>query len=205
MNEEFKFPAGGESELHDDVARIVRRIDIGSLSDEQSTKLKAIAAQLPTKPAKTRGRPVGAKTSFDTPARKRTREFYDLQFGGLSPAQAAKRVARKHDLYKSTVHKEAKRHGEHLTEELKRETEDILHSAGLMVMDVYPDVAEKTLVLLLALFSDALERRAMAVEALGDTVAAKHVRSCELDLVPLWKRSVIIRIGKCFLDLHYGQ
>ena len=195
MSEAFKFSAEVKSELLDQIEMIVGRIKDGSLSDEQiAAEVKALGTRLPANPAKRRGRPVGARTNSDTPAVKRAREFIRLQVkAGLRPAQAARRVADTSGKDESTIYKEARRHDARLAEEARRERDDIFHAFGIECMERYPGSADP----ILAAFSDGLEKLALAVEACGNPVAAKHVRA----YAPNWKRSAIIAVGMVFLSL----
>lgn len=195
MNEVFKLLPGVDIDLLSDMERIVGRIKDGTLSTQQATaEVKALGARLPAAPVKGRGRPVGARTKGDTPAVKRAREFIRLKVeDGLRPAQAAKRVAAKFDVAESTVYKDARFHDARLADEARLERYDILHSAGLMCLEQYPGASDD----ILTAYSDGLEKLALAVEALGNPVGARHVRS----YAPQWKRWAIITVGMNFLSL----
>lgn len=192
MNEEFKLPTEVKSALLDDMARILGRISDGSLSDEQVVaEVKALAARLPAKPTKGRGRPIGAKTKAESSAVKRAREFLEFEYGGMKPTQAARAVVNNwKGVSESTVFKDVKRHQERLIDEIERGTDDIYCRAAQMFMEQYPGAADP----LLEVYREMFDRLAIAVEKLGNPIAAEHVRSLE-------PHFAMIHVGEFFLSM----
>jgi hypothetical protein len=194
MSEAFKFSGPVESELLDELEQMAARIKAGTLLNEQvGAELKALAARLSERPAKRRGRPVGARTKADTPAVKRAREYRELLYTGTRPNAAARAVAKKWDVAESTVFKESARHDSRLVDELERETDEILHSAGLRFMELYPGVADP----IFDAWRSGFDKAATDLDNAGNPVAAATLRS----FAPELERFATISTGMMYLSL----
>lgn len=123
------------------------------------------------------GRPIGSRTFRETPAVKRARAFFELQFDGMKPTAAAKVVAAEWQVSESTVFKDYQRHVARLLASARRRTRELQIEFGRMLVRDHPGVAAAFARGFAGEFNSMSVKLAAQLDALGNPAAAQAVRA----------------------------
>ncbi len=123
------------------------------------------------------GRPVGSKTFRETPAVKRARAFFELQFDGMKPTAAAKVVAAEWQVSESTVFKDYQRHVARLLASAQKRSRELKIQFGRMLLRDHPEIASAFERRFVDEFYSVRDRLAAQLDTLGNAPTAQATRA----------------------------
>lgn len=122
------------------------------------------------------GRPYGSRTFRETPAVKRARQFFELQYEGMKPTAAAKAVAAEWQVSETTIFSDYSRHRARLMTGMEKRIRENKVWFGRLLMQEHPDIAAEFIDVFVREFRAAYAETARKLDSLGDSVGAQAVR-----------------------------